>query len=698
MIEFLLSLVGELSRPVCLALFDSLWQGAIAALGLFLLLKLIRVRYARVRYALACLALVLIPALTVTSFIDHYDFLPATTHSLTTPAIPTIEAEPVVKAATAHDFDLPPISVLARIRNSLNPWLFYVWLGGVWLITLYHLAGWRRLRASLKNAVEPFDEQWQARFSRLKNKLALRRPVRIVRSLTAAAPCVVGWLRPVVLIPVAALGGLSVEELEMIIVHELAHIKRRDILINYVQTVLETLFFFNPAVWYISRRIRIEREHCCDDTAVKITGDKMKYVKALANLEELRAGTNRLAPAATTGSLLERIRRIALPSTADRSPASALFNVFSIVLLAAALFALQGLVPDRAAAENDPVRIDRFEFKSTDLKGTWKSFDLEGEQRIKIEFRRGLSNGYTSISRNFENLDLPRGNDVVFKWERDAGTFYFEGELDEYDGRLEGGGDCYFRADDKYIDRMDGLGYDLDNENCLTLAIHDVAYEYARELHDLGYDIDLDKLVEFRIHDVTTDYIRELKDLGYDDIRPDKLVELRIHNVTPDYIRELKNNDITGLRTSELVAMKIHGVEPDYIARFHELGYDQIDADRLVEMRIHGVSPDFVSDLKEYGYDNVSTSKLVEMQVHNVDIYYIRGLYELGYKGLDPSKLVEMKIHNVTPYYIKELTGVGYSDAAPSDLVSMRIHGVDASFIKELKQIKENGISEEQYV
>ncbi|MFZ5979960.1 MAG: M56 family metallopeptidase, partial [Candidatus Zixiibacteriota bacterium] len=507
-----------------------------------------------------------------------------------------------------------------------------------------------------------------------------------------------GWVKPIVLIPAAALGGLSSEELEMIIVHELAHIKRHDILINYLQTVLETLFFFNPAVWYISRLIRIEREHCCDDAAVTITGDKMKYVKALANLEELRVGASHLTPAATTGSLLERIRRIVLPPAVDRGTGSAMVSVISIFLLAATLFVLQGLAPDRVTADIYPAKIDQFESRRSDLKGDWELIRGDRKQQIRIEFRRGLFGGQMSMTQYFDKLDLTPGESVLFKWERDAGTFFFEGSVDEFDGFFEGEGDCYFRARENYVDRMKAMNYEVDEKDCLTLAVHDITLEFAKEIRELGYDIDLDRLVEFHLHDVNPEYIRELRDLGYNELHPDKLMEMCIHNVTPDYIRELSKFGVSDLNPSELVAMKIHGVEPDYIAQFQQLGYDKIDSDKLVEMRIHGVSPEFVSDLKEYGYDNLSTSKLVEMQIHNVDIYFIRGLVKLGYKDLSPSKLVEMKIHNVTPYYVKQLTEVGYTKIDPSDLVSMRIHGVDASFIRKLQKRGYDDLTPEELV
>src|SRR6185436_11585192 len=128
------------------------------------------------------------------------------------------------------------------------------------------------------------------------------------------APAVVGWLRPVVLIPASAVIGLSAAQLEAVIVHELAHIRRFDALANLLQMAVETALFYHPAVWWISRRIRVEREHCCDDVAVATSGDALGYAKALASLEEWRAlpspAESSLALAATGGVLKHRISRL----------------------------------------------------------------------------------------------------------------------------------------------------------------------------------------------------------------------------------------------------------------------------------------------------------------------------------------------------------------------------------------------------
>ena len=135
----------------------------------------------------------------------------------------------------------------------------------------------------------------------------------VLESARVTVPTLVGWLRPVVLVPAAALSGLTTYQLQAVLAHELAHIRRHDYLVNLLQSVVETLLFYHPAVWWVSSEVRAEREHCCDDLAVEVCGDRLVYVSALAELTSIERRA--FALAATDGSLVSRVRRILGRST-----------------------------------------------------------------------------------------------------------------------------------------------------------------------------------------------------------------------------------------------------------------------------------------------------------------------------------------------------------------------------------------------
>ncbi len=172
------------------------------------------------------------------------------------------------------------------------------------------LAGWAAAARLRSAQVRPAPPQWQRMLNDLKTRIGISRPVRLLVSALVQTPAVVGWLKPVVLLPVGALAGLPPEQIEALLIHELAHILRHDYLVNILQSVAEALLFYHPAVWWISGHIRAERELCCDDIAVSLTGDAFTYALALADLESSRPEHLNAAMAANGGSLAHRIARL----------------------------------------------------------------------------------------------------------------------------------------------------------------------------------------------------------------------------------------------------------------------------------------------------------------------------------------------------------------------------------------------------
>ncbi len=169
------------------------------------------------------------------------------------------------------------------------------------------LLGWVAIERLKRMGVRPIGGDLKARLDDLAGRLRIARPVRLLESALAEVPAVIGWLKPVVLLPARACTGLSAEQIEAILAHELAHIKRCDYVINCFQVMIETLLFYHPAVWWLSRAIRCEREQCCDDVAVSLVGDRFVYARALTAMEALRGRAPGLAMAA--GSRGSRLRR-----------------------------------------------------------------------------------------------------------------------------------------------------------------------------------------------------------------------------------------------------------------------------------------------------------------------------------------------------------------------------------------------------
>jgi hypothetical protein len=220
-----------------------------------------------------------------------------------------------------------------------------LWVAGVLAFSLQVLVQWWRFLRGVRPAAALDEHPWQGRLQSLRARLRVIRPVRLLRTLQVATPTVAGWLRPAILLPPCVLTGLTADQVEALLAHELAHIRRHDFAVNACQRAVEVLLFYHPAVWWVSHRVRTEREHCCDDLAVSTCGDALVYAQALAALESLRGQVFEPALAASGSGLMDRVLRVAVGPQAGRRGASP----WSVVVLPAlALLAValgSGLVP-----------------------------------------------------------------------------------------------------------------------------------------------------------------------------------------------------------------------------------------------------------------------------------------------------------------------------------------------------------------
>ncbi len=318
-----------------------LWQGAAIALLLAVGLRLLRRGPSSHRYLAGCAALLLMviaPGITFQIIEQRLQPSPQPVVEPVSIAPQAVEITPR-PAATAPKviFTAKPVvpgrSVAQRLEMLL-PWLVVGWSIGVLALSCRLLVGWLQIKRLQLHAIEALAEPWHEKLAELAQCLGLDRPVRLFQSALIEVPTVIGWLRPVILLPASCLVGLTPAQLESILAHELAHIRRHDYLVNLLQSMVETLLFYHPAVWWVSRRIREERENSCDDIAVKICGDPVAYARALATLEEMRPASAQLSLAASGGPLLQRIQRLlGASSSSTSSPSWPLAGVIIAIMI-----------------------------------------------------------------------------------------------------------------------------------------------------------------------------------------------------------------------------------------------------------------------------------------------------------------------------------------------------------------------------
>jgi beta-lactamase regulating signal transducer with metallopeptidase domain len=272
-------------------------------------MRVLRRHSAGARYLIALAALVGVLALAVATFLRLHP--PAVAiRSINTPLLTPAPVAPTATTSASRQ----PISS----ANWAIPSLSLIWAAGVAALSLRQLAGWALVRR-LRSAAMPIDDpRLDSLLAELARRLQISRAVRLAQSSLVQVPTMIGWLDPLILLPLSAVSGLPLPQIRGLLAHELGHVRRYDYLANLIQTGIETLLFYHPAVWWIGHTIRQEREHCCDDIATALC-DRATYASALSSMERLRPGPA-LAVSARGQVLLPRIRRVLQPRQSTPIP------------------------------------------------------------------------------------------------------------------------------------------------------------------------------------------------------------------------------------------------------------------------------------------------------------------------------------------------------------------------------------------
>jgi len=521
-----------LAQPACQtlgwALLHFLWQGALAALALAGCNLTLRNSPARVRYAVSCLFLIVLLALPVLTFTVSMAHAPDAAAGGAWKQAVAVVVPPANRA---------PARIEPRLQESVAPflpWIVAAWISGVILLSLRWIGAWtclRRLRRAASFAIPP---EWDAALRNLMRRAAVSAPVRLSINQVTQSPCVIGWLRPLILMPAAALAGLDWQAVEALLAHELAHIRRHDYAVNLLQTLVDTLLFYHPAVWWVSRQIRMERENCCDDIAAEICGDRVTYARALVNLEGFRAGRAAFALSAAGGSLIKRIQRLLSGAPQPHSPAwpSALAGLAIVTCM------LAGLHPAVHASG-------------------------AGQQPNPQQSQPATPKPVVVASALPAPQASPAPETPAAKPEKSR----------------------------DFLTGMVAVGFhNLTVDQLIELKIHGVTPEFASAIKQAGFaDVTPDELIQLQIHGVDPALIRSLKASGLSNLSIDDLVSLSIHGVTPAFIAEMKTAAYSGLSADEYRELRIHGVDAAFVRHLDESGFHKVSVQQLIRLKQAGL-------------------------------------------------------------------------------------------------------------
>jgi bla regulator protein blaR1 len=635
-------LTPNLIRPLGLALLHFLWQGA--ALAALAALAMAWLRRASIRYAIGVAVLVLMVASPVVTF----------SYLQVRSATPSSE---VISSASAS-VHLPEYRGAAPLIPQRSPspaqsqgailWLVELWFLGVLLFSLRTLGGIAVLGSLRRRNSVPAEEWLLARCLALQERMGFTRFVRFCQTLELEAPAVVGWLRPVVLLPVSALTGLTREQLDAVIVHELAHIRRFDAFVNLFQVAAESVLFYHPAVWWLNRRIRAERENSCDDVAISVCGNPLEYARALTLLEERRVAPA-LAMAANRSPLAARIRRLLGAPSLSSGLRTAGFAA-GILCLSAALLAGNAFfgIARSVSASQTP----RPSAAPTPARSSV----------IVVDAPRPTPEESADANPKPSPKADPAATPDPTPQAQPAPQQAPPPEKQSYIDGLKAEGLANLTADE-----------------LVALKVQGITAQYLHEIHLEGFKPSVDEIIGMKVQGITSGYIREMKAAGLA-LDADELIGMKVQGITPAYVQQVRS---LGLKVDpdKLIGMKVQGITPEYIQQMRATGIN-IDSDDLIGMKVQGITPAYVKELQDLGLKPDSDTA-IGMKVQGITPDYIRAMDATGLKP-DAGELIGLKVQGVTPEFVKALQAEGLKFDV-DDCIGAKVQGITPEFIQKVK-------------
>ena len=590
----------EVLRTLGWTLLHFIWQGAGLA-ALFAVATAV-CRSAPARYALAVSALVLMMVSPVITF--TWLRVQSNPDVRTGAGGASTWAGTFTRNAIALSSSLAPVAESRAVQPSAMLWLVEAWFLGVLLLSLRTAGGLFVIERMRQKEVKPVGRELYERCLALERAMGLDRVIQYCECHGLDAPAVLGWFRPVVLLPVRALTGLTEQQIEAVIAHELAHIRRLDCFVNLFQMAAETLLFYHPAVWWVSQGIRAERENCCDDEAISLCGDAVNYARALTLMEEWRTAP-RLMMAANRGPLAQRVLRVlAWDGARGRTRVAGLAAGFACLVGALlAGHAFLGVAHAALGAGASP----RQEQGSGSVIVVRPEPAAAKERTAQAAKSSGTATAKTSTNKN---KDQQTASDDLNKKQSYLDAMEAAGfknlTVDELMAmKIQG-------VTPEYVREIHELGLQPTPDELVGMRVQGITSEYVREMRAFDSNLNIDELIGMKVQGVTSEYIREFHDLG---LQPsaDDLMGLKVQGVTPGYVKEMR---ATGLKpnTDELMGMKVQGITPEYVKSMQAAGFRDLDSDELIGAKVQGITPEFIEKARKHGFQNLTLDRLMALK------------------------------------------------------------------------------------
>ena len=735
----MMSPITWLSREEIVALGWTLlhfcWQGTAVTVAYAMVDRITSHASSKVRYVVALGAFMLMPAVVLGTF--ALELRVATSTATTAPAMtmtnPSNPSMSPKAGSTARTFPalnlgiepkpfLHPLPLASSLEESTDwlakradrmlPWVDAIWLAGVLLLALRSLGGWWHLGLIRRRAERMIPQEVERAFLRLCEQIEVGRKVVLRASDEVISPLAMGVWRATVILPISAVLSLPREELEAVIAHELGHIRRWDYLWNLLQTAVESVLFFHPAVWWLSRTVRDRREVCCDEIAVRSCSDAAVYARALLRLEEQRTVKLRLAVAlggcgGCGGSLLGRIRKVLGEEMAMENRMTSGVSVAAVgavvitfllgpkigeavaapmvtrmqPVVAQVVEALPAIVP-QINAPNTPVAVAP---PAPPEAAVHPSRHIAEPATAALPAPPALPTAFLSFAlpaplaqpaaliSSATVVNHVRASIYGFDFQESTATSATQGTgKGSSNGTGKGSGLAY-------LDGMRDAGYPLDLNN------------------------DLNSLVAMKSVGVTPEYAKSMGTAGLGKPTVHELIALKSMGVSPEYVASLKQSGIAPKDFHEVVTEKSLGVTPQYAAEMKKT-FGDLGLHDLITMKSLGVTPEYAAEMKQKGFGDLNVHELITMKSIGMTPEYAAEMKQKGFGDLSVHELISLKAQGMTPEYAQwlkqkfpqattdELRRAATFHLDDKFVADAKSHGFDTNNLDKLLKLKMSGL------
>jgi len=598
------------------SLLHFLWQGAAIAAVAAAFMAVLRKPASRYLIGITALALMLGSFVVTFAAISEPAATVAEVAAIGVPAA----APTSLNGASQHSVNELMEEQAAISSASDFAWIARGWLLGVFVFALRIAFGLAVLEQLRRRNLIALPEALVIRFRILQHRLGIRRVIQYCECHSLNVPAVIGLFHPVVLLPVRALTGLTPEQLEAVIAHELAHVKRFDVAVNFFQVIAETLFFFHPAVWWLNKRIRADREDCCDDVAIAECGSTVGYARALATMETWRDVPD-FAMAVTGSPVATRVARL-LGISQQQNGARTAGIVTASLALATALIAagVSFGVANPAMAQSAGGSFQQLVTQADQATSiTQFAHVVEAEEDVEdvVSAEVAQEEQEAEVDASAEpTASKPPRAPVAPKEPAPAAPAEPVKPVKPASPASPPNPPAPPNAP-SFINEMNSVGLEnLGADELIALKIQDVTPAYVREMRSTGLNPDVHALIAMKVQDITPEYVKGMRDLGIDADAND-FIAMKVQDITPDYVRQMRAAGFNP-STHELIAMKVQDVTPEYRKALETAGFT-LDVSELINAKVMDITPDFIKQVRAHGFKDLNMDKIIQLK--NADVF-----------------------------------------------------------------------------